>query len=269
MAESLRFYEEQLRMVELPGGGLRGLKGEPKGKGDAKGKKGGKNSGSGADKSKVVCWYCGKTGHYQEECRQRLADEKKKGKGQGEHKGKDKGKGQGAKNNKNDKPDSKGKGDRGKGKNKKKQQNRALAAGEAAEEPEGETVMALRSSGELVPVDARGVLRTTTSTPEVSATAHQVRLVGIENQHSYWLVDSGATSHCMSAACFDKYEVLRTYDHKPTLSNASNECFVTVCGMAERMAHQGSSHRTSGTSRRRQRRWHERPGKRSGERSGR
>ena len=32
MAESLRFYEEQLRMVELPGGGLRGLKGD-KGKG--------------------------------------------------------------------------------------------------------------------------------------------------------------------------------------------------------------------------------------------
>ena len=28
MAESLRFYEEQLRMVELPGGGLRGLKGD-------------------------------------------------------------------------------------------------------------------------------------------------------------------------------------------------------------------------------------------------
>ena len=108
MAESLRFYEEQLRMVELPGGGLRGLKGE-KGKGDAKGKKGSKNSGSGADKSKVACWYCGKTGHYQEECRQRLADEKKKGKGHGEHKGKDKGKGQGAKNNKNDKSETKGK----------------------------------------------------------------------------------------------------------------------------------------------------------------
>ena len=77
-------------MVELPGGGLRGLKGE-KGKGDAKGKKGSKNSGSGADKSKVACWYCGKTGHYQEECRQRLADEKKKGKGHGEHKGKEQG----------------------------------------------------------------------------------------------------------------------------------------------------------------------------------
>ena len=230
MAESLRFYEEQLRMVELPGEGLR-LKGEPKGKGDAKGKKGGKNSGSGADKSQVVFWYCGKTGHYQAECRQRIADEKKKGKGQGENKGKDKGKGQGAKNDKNDKPDSKGKGDRGKqGKNKKKQQNRALAEGEAEEEPEGETVMALRSSGELVPVDARGgVLRTTASTPEVSATVHQVRLVGIENQHSYWLVDSGATSHCMSAACFEKYEVLRTYDHKPALSNASNEvCDVRV-----------------------------------------
>ena len=131
MAESLRFYEEQLRMVELPGGGLRGLKGE-KVKGDAKGKKGSKNSGSGADKSKVACWYCGKTGHYQEECRQRLADEKKKGKGHGEHKGKDKGKGQGAKNNKNDKSETKGKGERGKGKGKnKKQQARAVAEGEA------------------------------------------------------------------------------------------------------------------------------------------
>ena len=92
--------------------------------------------------------------------------------------------------------------------------------------PEGETVMALRASGELVPVDARGgVLRTTPSPmPEVSAlAAHQVRLVGIDSQDSFWLVDSGATSHCMSASCFAKYEVLRTYDFKPTLSNASND----------------------------------------------
>ena len=243
MAESLRFYEEQLRMVELPGGGLRGLKGE-KGKGDAKGKKGSKNSGSGADKSKVACWYCGKTGHYQEECRQRLADEKKKGKGHGEHKGKDKGKGQGAKNNKNDKPETKGKGERGKGKGKnKKQQARAVAEGEAEEEPEGETVMALQASGELVPVGARGgVLRTTPGpTPEVSAlAAHQVRLVGIESQDSFWLVDSGATSHCMSASCFEKYEVLRTYDFKPTLSNASNDMIevLKVCDVRVRFGKQ-------------------------------
>ena len=243
MAESLRFYEEQLRMVELPGGGLRGLKGE-KGKGDAKGKKGSKNSGSGADKSKVACWYCGKTGHYQEECRQRLADEKKKGKGHGEHKGKDKGKGQGAKNNKNDKSETKGKGERGKGKGKnKKQQARAVAEGEAEEEPEGETVMALQASGELVPVGARGgVLRTTPGpTPEVSAlAAHQVRLVGIESQDSFWLVDSGATSHCMSASCFEKYEVLRTYDFKPTLSNASNDMIevLKVCDVHVRFGKQ-------------------------------
>ena len=243
MAESLRFYEEQLRMVELPGGGLRGLKGE-KGKGDAKGKKGSKNSGSGADKSKVACWYCGKTGHYQEECRQRLADEKKKGKGHGEHKGKDKGKGQGAKNNKNDKSETKGKGERGKGKGKnKKQQARAVAEGEAEEEPEGETVMALQASGELVPVGARGgVLRTTPGpTPEVSAlAAHQVRLVGIESQDSFWLVDSGATSHCMSASCFEKYEVLRTYDFKPTLSNASNDMIevLKVCDVRVRFGKQ-------------------------------
>ena len=167
---------------------------------------------------KVACWYCGKTGHYQEECRQRLADEKKKGKGHGEHKGKDKGKGQGAKNNKHDKSETKGKGERGKGKGKnKKHQARAVAEGEAEEEPEGETVMALQASGELVPVGARGgVLRTTPGpTPEVSAlAAHQVRLVGIESQDSFWLVDSGATSHCMSASCFEKYEVLRTYDFK-------------------------------------------------------
>ena len=168
--------------MELAGGGLRGLQGE-KGTGDAKGKKGSKNSGSGADKSKVACWYCGKTGHYQEECRQRLADEKKKGKGHVEHKGKDKGKGHGAKNNKNDKSETKGKRRawQRKGKNKK-QQARAVAEGKAEENPEGETVMALQASGELVPVGARGgVLRTTPGpTPEVSALAgHQVRLVGI------------------------------------------------------------------------------------------
>ena len=91
------------------------------------------------------------------------------------------------------------------GKNKK-QQPRTVAEGEAEEEPEGETVMALRASGE--------VLRTTPGPmPEVSALAvHQVRLVGIESQDSFWLVDSGATSHCMSASCFEKYEVLRTYE---------------------------------------------------------
>ena len=67
MSASLRFYEEQLRMVELPGGGVRGLKGDKgRGKDDAP-----------KDKSKVVCWYCGKAGHYQEDCRQKIADDKK------------------------------------------------------------------------------------------------------------------------------------------------------------------------------------------------
>ena len=27
----------------------------------------------------------------------------------------------------------------------------------------------------------------------------------------------------MSSSCFEKYDVLGTYDHQPTLSNASNE----------------------------------------------
>ncbi|CAE7428774.1 unnamed protein product, partial [Symbiodinium sp. CCMP2456] len=186
MSESLRFYEEQLRMVELPGGGLRGLKGE---KGDKGGKgkpKGGKGTG---DKSKVVCWYCEKQGHYQEECRKRIADEKK---ANDKNKDKDKGKGQGDKN-------------------KEK--------GEAEEEPEGETVMGLRSS--------------------VSAEAHRVRLVG-EPRDDLWLVDSGATSHCMAASCFDKYEVLRTYDFKPTLSNASNDSIevLKVCDVRVRFGKQ-------------------------------
>ena len=99
--------------------------------------------------------------------------------------------------------------------------------------------MALHASGELVPVGARGgVLRTTPGPmPEVSAlAAHQVRLVGIESQDSFWLVDSGATSHCMSASCFEKYEVLRTYDFKPTPSNASNDMIevLKVCDVRVR-----------------------------------
>ena len=242
MAESLRFYEEQLRMEELPGGGLRGLKGDKGkgGKGDKVKKGGGRGSG---DKSQIVCWYCERKGHYQEECRQRIADEKKKGKGHGDDKNKGKGHGD-DKNKSKGKDKDKGKGGRGKAKGKnKKQQARAVAEGEAEEEPEGETVMALHASGELVPVGARGgVLRTTPGpTPEVSAlAAHQVRLVGIESQDSFWLVDSGATSHCMSASCFEKYEVLRTYDFKPTLSNASNDMIevLKVCDVRVRFGKQ-------------------------------
>ena len=77
-----------------------------------------------------------------------------------------------------------------------------MGEGEAdQEEPEGECLMALRE-GELI---FSGVLRTTTPTPA----EHQVRLVGVEQQDAYWLVDSGATSHCMSSSCFEKYDVLR------------------------------------------------------------
>ena len=230
MSASLRFYEEQLRMVELPGGGVRGLKGDKgRGKDDAP-----------KDKSKVVCWYCGKAGHYQEDCRQKIADDKKrhpkgdsgKGKDKGDHgktgreKPDPKGKGKGK--------DSKGKG-KGKGKDKGKKDKRVRAVGEGSvdqEEPEGECLMALRE-GELIPT---GVLRTTTPTP----TEHQVRLVGVEQQDAYWLVDSGATSHCMSFSCFEKYDVLRTYDHKPTLSNASNETIevMKVCDVRVRFGKQ-------------------------------
>ena len=120
MSASLRFYEEQLRMVELPGGGVRGLKGDNgRGKDDAP-----------KDKSKVVCWYCGKAGHYQEDCRQKIADDKKrhgKGKDKGDHgktgreKPDPKGKGKGK--------DSKGKG-KGKGKDKGKKDKRVRAVGE-------------------------------------------------------------------------------------------------------------------------------------------
>ena len=230
MSASLRFYEEQLRMVELPGGGVRGLKGDKgRGKDDAP-----------KDKSKVVCWYCGKTGHYQEDCRQKIADDKKrhpkgdpgKGRDKGDHgktgreKPDPKGKGKGK--------DPKGKG-KGKGKDKGKKDKRVRAVGEGSvdqEEPEGECLMAVRE-GELIPT---GVLRTTTPTPA----EHQVRLVGVEQQDAYWLVDSGATSHCMSSSCFEKYDVLRTYDHKPTLSNASNETIevLKVCDVRVRFGKQ-------------------------------
>ena len=192
------------------------------------------------DKSKVVCWYCGKAGHYQEDCRQKIADDKKRHPKGDSGKGKDKGdRGKTGR----EKPDPKGKGKgkdskgkgKGKGKDKGKKDKRVRAVGEGSvdqEEPEGECLMALRE-GELIPT---GVLRTTTPTPA----EHQVRLVGVEQQDAYWLVDSGATSHCMSFSCFEKYDVLRTYDHKPTLSNASNETIevMKVCDVRVRFGKQ-------------------------------
>ena len=80
MAESLRFYGEQLRMVELPGGGLRGLKGE-KGKGDAKGKKGSKNSGSGADSPRWLVGTVARQGTTKKSAARDLQTRRRKGKG--------------------------------------------------------------------------------------------------------------------------------------------------------------------------------------------
>ena len=44
----------------------------------------------------------------------------------------------------------------------------------------------------------------------------------------------------MSFSCFEKYDVLRTYDHKPTLSNASNETIevMKVCDVRVRFGKQ-------------------------------
>ena len=83
-------------MVELPGGGVRGLKGD-----EGKGKE-----AVSKHKSKVVCWYCRKAGHYQEDCRQKIVDEKKNTEGDKGDKGK--GKGDRGKSKGKENPDNKG-----------------------------------------------------------------------------------------------------------------------------------------------------------------
>ena len=117
MAESLRFCEEQLRMVELPGGGLR----EQGGKATQKARREARTLEVVPTSPRWLVGSVARQGTTKKSAA-RLADEKKKGKGHGEHKGKDKGKGQGAKNNKNDNLETKGKGERGKGKGKNKKQ---------------------------------------------------------------------------------------------------------------------------------------------------
>ena len=83
-------------------------------------------------------------------------------------------------------------------------------------------------------------LTSTSPPPEVAAAAHQIRLTTSETDSGLWLVDSGATTHCMSAAFFEEYEILRTYDFRPTLSNASNDSVevLKVCDVRVRFGKQ-------------------------------
>ena len=102
VSTTLKFYEEQLRMCELPG------------------------SSSSRALSEIICDHCGKKSHKKENCWQRKREERENAKEGGKTRpsrdgGKDQGKGKG----KDEKGKSKGKGkDKGKGKGKDKSKRR-------------------------------------------------------------------------------------------------------------------------------------------------
>ena len=277
LRKSLTYYEEQLRLCDLPGS-ARAL-------------------------SDVLCDYCGKKGHKAEQCWQKKRDEKAAaggpGKGKGDHDKKGKGRGdQTPKGARTPRGSEKGRGDKGKGdkgkekgkdkwkkgpkgpkKHKKgKDKGRSLTEPESEEESGGgATLMALRFSapagGRPSPGLSEVPVLSPSEKPPPADVASKPAGVGpngpaqredpaSESMGSLgtrfakqcdvnhvckaleatagdvWLVDSGATCHIVSTQHLSGFRVVKKHERTANLFNASGGSIV-VSGVVDLEVHFG------------------------------
>ena len=277
LRKSLTYYEEQLRLCDLPGS-ARAL-------------------------SDVLCDYCGKKGHKAEQCWQKKRDEKAAaggpGKGKGDHDKKGKGRGdQTPKGARTPRGSEKGRGDKGKGdkgkekwkdkwkkgpkgpkKHKKgKDKGRSLTEPESEEESGGgATLMALRFSapagGRPSPRLSEVPVLSPSEKPPPADVASKPAGVGpngpaqredpaSESMGSLgtrfakqcdvnhvckaleatagdvWLVDSGATCHIVSTQHLSGFRVVKKHERTANLFNASGGSIV-VSGVVDLEVHFG------------------------------
>ena len=275
LRKSLTYYEEQLRLCDLPGS-ARAL-------------------------SDVLCDYCGKKGHKAEQCWQKKRDERAAaggpGKGKGDHDKKGKGRGdQTPKGARTPRGSEKGKGDKGKGdkgkekgkdkwkkgpkgpkKHKKgKDKGRSLTEPESEEESGGgATLMALRFSapggGQPSPRLSEVPVLSPSEKPSVVARSPvglgpkapaSLEDLASESMGSLgtrfakqgdvshvckaleatagdvWLVDSGATCHIVSTQHLSGFRVVKKHERTANLFNASGGSIV-VSGVVDLEVHFG------------------------------
>ena len=278
LRKSLTYYEEQLRLCDLPGAGARAL-------------------------SDVLCDYCGKKGHKAEQCWQKKRDERNAaggpGKGKGDYEKKGKGRGdQTPKGARTPRGSEKGKGDKGKGEKGKekgkdkwkkgpkgpkkpkkgKEKGRSLTEPESEEESGGgATVMALRFSapagGRPSPLPSGVPVLSPSEKPSPADVASQPAAVrpngptqreepASESMGSLgtrfakqgdvnhvckaleatagdvWLVDSGATCHIVSTQHLSGFRVVKKHERTANLFNASGGSIV-VSGVVDLEVHFG------------------------------